>query len=113
LITGELKLPKLDREANVYRPGWIGNMVVGGAAALVFWGLYGPLAKAELIAAAPVVQPSLKIAELCGSLLTGIGGGRLLTAELEKQVLKNQNDALVAARNTLAETITRLSGGRQ
>ena len=28
----------------IYRPGWIGNVVIGAIAAGISWGLYGPMA---------------------------------------------------------------------
>jgi hypothetical protein len=111
LIAGEFQLPRLDSGANVFRPGWIGTCLVGGIAALTFWGLYGPLTNASIMGgglASP--PPALKIGELFGSLITGIGGGRLLSSEIDRQGLKNQNEALVATKNQLAETIGKLAG---
>src|SRR2546422_9029063 len=73
LLAGDLHLPH--REENIYRPGWIGNVVVGAVAALVFWGLYGPMAKVAIIGtAASNVPVAFTIAEIAGSVVTGIGG---------------------------------------
>src|SRR5688572_28289119 len=78
LIAREFQLPKTDKKANVYSPGWIGNVAVGGIAAIVFWGLYGPFSNAPVIGGQSAQSVSLKLGELFGSLMTGIGGGRLL-----------------------------------
>jgi hypothetical protein len=105
LIAGGLQLPGTDRSANVYRPGWLGNVAVGGVAALVFWGLYGPFSKALIVGGASAPAISLSLGELFGSLVTGIGGGRLLTSEIDKRALKNQKDALAETKNTLSEKL--------
>ena len=94
LLAGDLHLPH--REENIYSPGWIGNVVVGAVAALVFWGLYGPMAKVAVIGTtAPDVPIAFTIAELAGSVVTGIGGGRILSSEVEKRTLNNMKDSLV------------------
>jgi hypothetical protein len=105
LLAGELKLPHLDVAAHVLRPGWAGNVVIGGIAALVFWALYGPFAKTPILGPAAVPKISLTLSELAGSVLTGIGGSRLLMAEVEKR-------ALEATRNTLADALKELTSGR-
>jgi hypothetical protein len=97
LLAGDLHLPH--REGNVYSPGWIGNVVIGAVAALVTWGLYGPLAKAGVVGYATVPA----ISELAGAILTGIGGGRILSNEVEKK-------ALVKAKDELTETLRTAHG---
>ena len=93
LLAGELHLPH--REGNVYAPGWIGNVVIGAVAALVFWGLYGPMAKVAVIGqTAPGVQVAFTVAETAGSVVTGIGGGRILSSEVEKKALTKTKDLL-------------------
>jgi len=97
LLAGDLHLPT--REGNLYSPGWIGNVVIGAVAALVFWGLYGPMAKVAVIggdggSAGKVI---FTIAELAGSVVTGIGGGRILSSEVEKRALVKTKDALTDA----------------
>jgi hypothetical protein len=94
LLTGELKLPHRDPAGHVYSPGWIGNVISGGVAALVFWGLYGPLAK-NVIVGPGSVEFTFTLSELAGSIVTGIGGGRLLTSEIEKKALMKTKDILV------------------
>jgi len=99
LLAGDLHLPY--REENIYSPGWIGNVVVGAVAALVFWGLYGPMAKVAVIGTtASNVPVAFTIAELAGSVVTGIGGGRILSSEVEKKALAKMKNSLL---NTLEE----------
>jgi hypothetical protein len=109
-IAGELKLPHKDSEARVYRPGWIGNILVGGVAALVFWGLYGPMAAAVVIGPqdASTLEPILRVSELFAALLTGVGGGRLLTAAVDKQMSQKEIATLTRTRDKLATALTGL-----
>ena len=51
---------------------------------------------------------SLKIGELFGSVVTGIGGGRLLMNEVDKKALRNQNEALVSTKNDLTDAVDKL-----
>jgi hypothetical protein len=97
LLAGDLHLPHRE-EDDLYSPGWIGNVVVGAVAALVFWGLYGPSSKVAVIgegaAAGKVV---LTIAEVAGSIVTGIGGARILSGEVEKKALLKLKDSLTGS----------------
>ncbi len=111
ILAGELQLPKLDTVAGVYRPGWIGTVLVGGVAALVFWGLYGPMTSAVLIGGSPSdrAAPILRVSELFGALLSGIGGGRLLTSEIEKKLLARKSEELDKTKNTLSSAVKDLT----
>ncbi len=96
LLAADLHLPH--REENIYSAGWIGNVVVGAVAALVFWGLYGPMAKVAVIGTtASDVSVAFTIAEIAGSVVTGIGGGRILSSEAEKKALAKATNELVQA----------------
>ena len=87
LNAGDLHLPHR-QPGNVYSPGWIGNVIIGAVAALVLWGLYGPMAKVAVIGTpAATVQVSLTFADMAGSILTGIGGARILSNEIEKKAM--------------------------
>jgi hypothetical protein len=68
----------------IWRPGVIGNMVVGAIAALVSWALYGPAA------GLPVgdFKAELTWAGFASAVLIGIGGARWLSAEVDKALLK-------------------------
>jgi hypothetical protein len=97
LLAGNLHLPHREDDT-LYSPGWIGNVVVGAVAALVFWGLYGPLSKVAVIGEGGSATKSvLTIAEVAGSIVTGIGGGRILSNEVEKKALTKMKDELTGA----------------
>jgi hypothetical protein len=81
-IAGEFALPHMDRQAKVWRPGWIGNVVVGAVAAPVIWGIYGPLAGRSITGTEPI---ELTLAQVFISIVIGLGGGRILTLEAQKQ----------------------------
>jgi hypothetical protein len=110
-ISGEFRLPHLDPEAKVYRPGWVGNVFIGGVAALVFWGLYGPMAAAVLVGPADPKAPvaALRVSELFAALITGIGGGRLLMAEVDRRVLEKEKKALSETKEKLGKTVADLT----
>jgi len=84
-------LPKLEKidSVKVWRPGVVGNMVFGAGASLITWGLYGPFSQYALISLQQSEQGSvsLTIASLVGAFLTGIGGSRIITNELDKSTL--------------------------
>ena len=105
LISGELHLPRRDHAANVYRRGWVGNVVVGGVAAVVFWGMYGRAADATIVGGAVQIVVTLRMSELFGAIVTGIGGGRLLTSEASRIGLMNQKDALERTKRNMADVI--------
>lgn len=86
---------KVDAEKKIYilRPGWLGNALVGGVAATVSWGLYGPLNSATIIGTAPAGTPSLPeygltLGAVMGALLVGIGGARWLSSQVDKTLYK-------------------------
>lgn len=89
----------------IWRPGWLGTAVVGSAAALVLWGLYGPLATV-MIVGDPVpgsTPPTLSVFGLIGAFLTGMGGGRVLTSEVDKHLLNVTKTELTKSVATMAE----------
>jgi hypothetical protein len=81
-VAGEFALPHIDREARVWRPGWIGNVVAGAIAAPVIWGIYGPLAGRSITAPEPI---EVTLIQAFTSIVIGFGGGRILTLEAQKQ----------------------------
>lgn len=115
LVSGELKLPRTDEEAHVYRPGWIGTVIVGGVAAAASWGLYGPLAEITLLgtAADTGAAPVLRVSEFFGALILGFGGGRWLTAELDRVLLAREKEALTNTRDNLADVVQKLTQSGQ
>lgn len=91
-------LPKKEQTTSgrtLLRPGYLGNVLVGAIAALISWGLYGPLSAFALIgtaqamqANAPVNEISLSLASFVGALLVGAGGARWLSSEVDKNLLR-------------------------
>lgn len=106
LVSGELKLPHRDSEAGVWRPGWIGNVLAGGAAGSVSWGLYGSLSEFEVIGGVTATaEPALVLSELFAAVLVGFGGGRWLSAEIQRIVAVSERDALDDTKRILTRTI--------
>lgn len=115
-------LPKYETQngIRIFRPGFAGNMLIGGVAAAVSWGLYGPASGQALIvdrpsgsvpaapeggskADAPAPQTVLTLASLVGAVMVGVGGARWLSNESDKNLLRaaaseaargNQNEQL-------------------
>jgi len=71
----------------VWKPGVLGNMLLGAAAAFITWGLYGPFTELVLMPPDPKTQATLTLSALVGAFLVGIGGSRIITSEVEKSVL--------------------------
>ena len=88
-------LPKtiFSGEVHIWKPGFLVNLLVGGTAAFVSWGLYGPLSAAYIFSSAPVepapeAQTGLTLASVAGAVLIGVGGARWLTNEVDKKLLQ-------------------------
>lgn len=104
LLTSEgLALWKMDRlpdGVRIWRPGFLGNVVIGIVTAVVLAGLYSPLGSVALSGAGPSTDVTLTIGALAGALLSGIGGARLLTSEVQKRygevTLQNLTNAVQA-----------------
>jgi hypothetical protein len=75
----------------IWRPGWVANVIVGLAAAVVSWGLYGPYANEVLVGKAHATNPQqfvLTLSSVIGAFLVGIGGSRYLTNQVDKSLLQ-------------------------
>jgi hypothetical protein len=86
-------LPKKEQQDNtkIIRPGFLVNIFIGGIAALVSWGLYGPFAAVFIIGGTndPAVgSTGLSLSSVVGGLLVGVGGARWLTNEVDKKLLR-------------------------
>ena len=109
-------LPKFETTdgAGLLRPGFLGNILIGGVAAAISWGLYGPVGNVILLPWAtqegadegsrddgeergPAVgsaetadapEVGLTLAGLVGALLVGVAGARWLTNEVDKSLLR-------------------------
>jgi hypothetical protein len=89
-----LPKPEAVGATRIIRPGFLGNVFISGAAASIFWGLYGKYAANDIIASldATVVGTSQAIeltpSELAGAVLVGVAGARWLTNEVDKRLLR-------------------------
>jgi hypothetical protein len=100
LVSGELSLPHIDRNTKTWRPGWVGNVIVGAVAAVVVWGIYGPFSSFDIIKS-DFTQVSITIAQLLSSLVIGFSGGRILTSISEKGAEKITKENLAKAFHNL------------
>ena len=103
LVDRGLILPKIDRlpDQTILRLGFVGNMIVGGFAALMIGGLYGPLSAVEI--SGPLVAMHLSFSSLAAGILTGAGGARVFSQEIEKRYTR-------ASQKNLAKTLKRTIG---
>jgi len=86
-------LPQKETQDNtkIIRPGFLVNIFIGGIAALVSWGLYGPFADVFIIGGIndpDIGLKGLSLSSVVGALLVGIGGARWLTNEVDKKLLR-------------------------
>lgn len=91
-------LPKsedIDGKTKIFRPGYLGNILIGAIGAVVSWGLYGSFSTYLIIGTADAIKGNvspdkigLSLASLVGAVLVGIAGSRWLTNEVDKNLLK-------------------------
>jgi hypothetical protein len=101
LLSGEFRVPHSDDTQKVWRPGWIANLLVGGVAAIVVWGVYGPIAGFDLMKD-NLTECRLPVAQLAGSILVGISGSKILTTMAEKEA---ERSAKIDFSNILKELL--------
>jgi hypothetical protein len=82
-------LPMLDN--GIFRPGYLGNMLVGALAALASWGMQ----KATVLIGSSPGQLSFSTADMANAIVIGFGGASWFKSQLEKVIL--QKTAVVAA----------------
>jgi hypothetical protein len=82
-------LPMTDN--GIFRPGYLGNMLVGALAALASWGMQKAV---TLIGAAPSTL-SFSTADMANAIVIGFGGASWFKSQVEKVIL--QKTAVVAA----------------
>jgi hypothetical protein len=89
------KMEKVDDKTSIFRPGYLGNILIGAVAAVVSWGLYGPLSPYYIIGTEQALAANalpetvgLTLAALVGAIMIGIGGARWLTSEVDKNLLR-------------------------
>lgn len=95
----------VDEQKKIYlwRPGFLGNLLVGAVAATISWGLYGPFSSAVLVGSTPEGTPpaifNVTLGALMGALLVGIGGARWLSGQVDKNLYQASAAKLAAATN--------------
>ena len=108
---GGMVIPRVSN--SILQLGIIGNLLLGAFAAVITWGLYGPLKDAVLLGSEPVGQlPSnLTVTAVVGAALAGAGGARVVSGELDKRFYKNAatEAAQKASNPALAATIATAS----
>ena len=78
----------------VWRPGWIGLVLVGALAAGVSYALYGPIAGVNAIGGpdptegTPDNQFGITFGALFAALLVGMGGSKYLASQVDKVLLQ-------------------------
>jgi hypothetical protein len=102
-ISGEFNYPQFDPAAKVWRPGWIGNVLIGAVASVVVWGIYGPVASFDLVNG-KMADVHLTVAQLLTSLVIGLSGGKILTLMAEKQAESVSKGQLAAALDAITKT---------
>jgi len=101
-IAKEFVLPGFDKVLRVWRPGWIGNVLIGAVAAVVVWGIYGPLASYDLVKGQSQ-EVNFTISQLLTSIIIGLGGGNILTQMAQKQANLSTKNSLTSALQNLTE----------
>jgi hypothetical protein len=84
-----------DKSVTILRPGYFGNVMIGAVAALISWGLYGPLSSMIIVSTGKATEANttpapvgLTLASFVGAILVGIGGAKWLTNEVDKKLLR-------------------------
>ena len=72
----------------IWRPGIIGNLLIGAISAIISWGLYGPFASLIILPHAANTNPNISVAAFVGAMLVGIAGAKWLSNEVDKKLLK-------------------------
>jgi hypothetical protein len=105
-IAGEFNQPHGDTAGKVWRPGWLGHVLIGMTAAVVIWGVYGPIASLEVGSAEPV---KITFSQLLSSILVGISGSTILTLLSQREAEKHTRDTLTK----ITEELTRAKRGKK
>lgn len=77
------------REKGIWCPGALSNILIGSAAAVGSWSLYGSGAAIDLAKqAGDRPEISLTFSALTGAFIVGVGGAKWITNEVDKNLLK-------------------------
>jgi hypothetical protein len=86
----------------VFRPGWIGIILVGAVSAIVVWGAYGGPGSTVAIFANSNDPLDLRTGQVIISIVIGIGGGKILTSLADQLGEKvTRKDLAVSLQNVL------------
>lgn len=95
-----------DRE-RILLPGVLGNVFLGACAAMISWGLYGPLSSYHPFSSHPSneINPAdtFSIGMIFGAALIGAGGARWLSDHVDKQNLQEDKQHLQQDKQRLQE----------
>lgn len=82
-------MPKWEKvgSSKIFRLGFLGNIFISGIGACISWGLYGPLATANVVGA-PAQEIGMTLSTFAGAILVGIAGARWVTNEVDKLMLR-------------------------
>ena len=85
-----LAVPRYVEEARIVDPGFLGNVLIGGLAAAISWGLYGPFANEFMLGSAVenVSDVGLTLAAIVGAILAGVGGARSITSAVDDRMTR-------------------------
>lgn len=95
-------LPKYeDASGNkIWRPGVIGNVLIGAIAAVISWGLYGPFADFIILPKPATGEANINVSAFVGAILIGVAGAKWLSNEVDKKLLKAAASAAAAGTPT-------------
>jgi hypothetical protein len=85
LIAGELVFPQFDPASRVWRPGWVGSVLVGAIAALFVWVVYGAEVAGQDLQTLLEKGVHVTLAPIFMSIAIGVSGGSILTLAAQKQ----------------------------
>jgi hypothetical protein len=80
----------------IWRPGVVGNVLIGAVAAVISWGLYGPFGDFVILPKPSTGDPNIKVAAFVGAILVGVAGAKWLSNEVDKKLLKAAASAAAA-----------------
>ena len=94
-------------DVTIIRPGFAGNILLGGMAAFMSWGLYGAFSNAVVWGANTgmgTAEVTVSIASIAGAVLIGIGGARWLTNEVDKRLLRTAAATAAASKSSFDDS---------
>jgi hypothetical protein len=99
------------REAGVWCPGAISNVLVGAFAAFSSWAFYGSGAAIELAQGSARTAISLRFSALAGAFLVGVAGAKWITNEVDKRLLKESVKIAASSKALPAEQSEEIIAG--